>query len=100
MLHILETAPPHGGNYTQIIFLLAIIAIFYFFMIRPQNKKRKELMNFRSNLKKGDDVITQGGIHGNIVSVSDSTVTLSVDGNTKIKVEKEFVFSNSSAITK
>ena len=57
-------------------------------------------MNFRSNLKKGDDVITQGGIHGNIVSVSDSTVTLSVDGNTKIKVEKEFVFSNSSAITK
>ena len=69
-------------------------------MIRPQNKKRKELMNFRSNLKKGDDVITQGGIHGNIVSVSDSTVTLSVDGNTKIKVEKEFVFSNSSAITK
>ena len=100
MLHILETAPPPGGNYTQIIFLVAIIAIFYFFMIRPQNKKRKELMNFRSNLKKGDDVITQGGIHGNIVSVSDSTVTLSVDGNTKIKVEKEFVFSNSSAITK
>lgn len=100
MLHILETAPQAGGNYTQIIFLVAIIAIFYFFMIRPQNKKRKELMNFRSNLKKGDDVITQGGIHGNIVSVSDSTVTLSVDGNTKIKVEKEFVFSNSSAITK
>ena len=100
MLHILETAPTQGGNYTQIIFLVAIIAIFYFFMIRPQNKKRKELMNFRSNLKKGDDVITQGGIHGNIVSVSDSTVTLSVDGNTKIKVEKEFVFSNSSAITK
>lgn len=100
MLHILETAPPTGGNYTQIIFLVAIIAIFYFFMIRPQNKKRKELMNFRSNLKKGDDVITQGGIHGNIVSVSDSTVTLSVDGNTKIKVEKEFVYSNSSAITK
>ena len=100
MLHILETAPPQGGNYTQIIFLVAIIAIFYFFMIRPQNKKRKELMNFRSNLKKGDDVITQGGIHGNIVSVSDTTFTLSVDGNTKIKVEKEFVFSNSSAITK
>ena len=92
MLHILETAPPAGGNYTQIIFLVAIIAIFYFFMIRLQNKKRKELMNFRSNLKKGDDVITQGGIHGNIVSVSDSTVTLSFDGNTKIKVEKEFVF--------
>ena len=100
MLHILETTPPLGGINPQIPLFIAIIAIFYFFMIRPQNKKRKELMNFRSNLKKGDDVITQGCIHGNIVSVSDSTVTLSVDGNTKIKVEKEFVFSNSSAITK
>ena len=61
-------------------------------MIRPQNKKRKELMNFRSNLKKGDTIITQGGIHGSIVSISDSTVTISVDANTKLKVEKEFFF--------
>ena len=57
-------------------------------------------MNFRSNLKKGDTIITQGGIHGSIVSISDSTVTISVDSNTKLKVEKEFVFSNSSSIVK
>ena len=87
MLHILETAPPAGGNYTN-YFFVAIIAIFYF-MIRPQNKK-KRTDEFPLNLKKGDDVITQGGIHGNIVSVSDSTVTLSVDGNTKIKVKNLF----------
>ena len=99
MFYILQAAP-EGGGYSQLIFLVAIIAIFYFFMIRPQNKKRKELMNFRSNLKKGDTIITQGGIHGSIVSISDTTVTISVDSNTKLKVEKEFVFSNSSSIVK
>ena len=99
MLYILQAAP-EGGGYSQLIFLVAIIAIFYLFMIRPQNKKRKELMNFRSNLKKGDTIITQGGIHGTIVSISETTVTISVDANTKLKVEKEFVFSNSSSIVK
>tara|TARA_Y100000589_G_C26975965_1_gene556538 strand:+ start:41 stop:343 length:303 start_codon:yes stop_codon:yes gene_type:complete len=100
MFYILETAPPAGGDYTQIIFLVAIIAIFYFFMIRPQTKKRKEMINFRSNLSKGDEVITQGGIHGNISSVAENTVNLNIDGNTKIKVEKEMVFPNSSSINK
>jgi len=100
MFYILETAPPAGGDYTQIIFLVAIIAIFYFFMIRPQSKKRKEMINFRSNLSKGDEVITQGGIHGNISSVAENTVNLNIDGNTKIKVEKEMVFPNSSSINK
>ena len=100
MFYILETAPPAGGDYTQIIFLVAIIAIFYFFMIRPQSKKRKEMINFRSNLSKGDEVITQGGIHGNISSVAENTVNLNIDGNTKIKVEKEMIFTNSSSINK
>ena len=49
---MLYITAPEGGGYLQLIFLVAIIAIFYFFMIRPQNKKRKELMNFRSNLRK------------------------------------------------
>ena len=100
MFYILETAPPAGGDYRQIIFLVAIIAIFYYFMIRPQSKKRKEMINFRSNLSKGDEVITQGGIHGNISSVAENTVNLNIDGNTKIKVEKEMIFTNSSSINK
>ncbi len=99
MLYILQAAPEGGGNF-QLIFFVAIIAIIYFFMMRTQYKKRKELMNFRSNLKKGDSIITQGGIHGNIVSISESTVTISVDANTKLKVEKESLFANSSSIVK
>ena len=100
MFYILETAPPVGENHLNIILLVLILAIFYFLMVRPQTKKRNELKNFRSNLSKGDEVITQGGIHGNISSVAENTVNLNIDGNTKIKVEKEMVFPNSSSINK
>ena len=60
-------------------------------MIRPQNKKRKELQNMRESLKKGDSVITIGGIHGKVVEVKETTIVLSVDANTKIKVDKSSV---------
>jgi preprotein translocase subunit YajC len=60
-------------------------------MIRPQNKKRKELQNMRESLKKGDSVVTIGGIHGKVVEVKETTIVLSVDANTKIKVDKSSV---------
>ena len=75
----------------NIAFLVAIFVIFYFFMIRPQNKKRKELQNMRESLKKGDSVVTIGGIHGKVVEVKETTIVLSVDANTKIKVDKTSV---------
>jgi preprotein translocase subunit YajC len=75
----------------NIVFLVAIFVIFYFFMIRPQNKKRKELQNMRESLKKGDSVVTIGGIHGKVVEVKETTIVLSVDANTKIKVDKSSV---------
>ena len=80
----------------NIIFLLVIFVIFYFFMVRPQNKKRKELQNMRENLKKGQSIVTIGGIHGKISDVHESTVTLIVDSNTKIKVDKSSVSMDSS----
>jgi preprotein translocase subunit YajC len=75
----------------NIAFLVAIFVIFYFFMIRPQNKKRKELQNMRESLKKGDSVVTIGGIHGKVIEVKETTIVLSVDANTKIKVDKSSV---------
>ena len=75
----------------NIAFLVAIFVIFYSFMIRPQNKKRKELQNMRESLKKGDSVVTIGGIHGKVVEVKETTIVLSVDANTKIKVDKSSV---------
>ena len=80
----------------NIIFLLLIFVIFYLFMVRPQNKKRKELQNMRENLKKGQSIVTIGGIHGKISDVHESTVTLIVDSNTKIKVDKSSVSMDSS----
>ena len=80
----------------NIIFLLVIFVIFYFFMVRPQNKKRKELQNMRENLKKGQSIVTIGGIHGKISDVHESTITLIVDSNTKIKVDKSSVSMDSS----
>ena len=80
----------------NIAFLVAIFVIFYFFMIRPQNKKRKELQNMRESLKKGDSVITIGGIHGKVAEIKTTTIVLSVDANTKIKVDKSSVSMDDS----
>ncbi len=80
----------------NIIFLVVIFVIFYFFMVRPQNKKRKELQNMRDSLKKGQSIVTIGGIHGKISDVHESTVTVIVDSNTKIKVDKSSISMDSS----
>tara|TARA_B100000768_G_scaffold179592_1_gene197642 strand:+ start:594 stop:917 length:324 start_codon:yes stop_codon:yes gene_type:complete len=80
----------------NIAFLVAIFVIFYFFMIRPQNKKRKELQNMRESLKKGDSVVTIGGIHGKVAEIKTTTIVLSVDANTKIKVDKSSISMDDS----
>ena len=80
----------------NIAFLVTICVIFYFFMVRPQNKKRKELQNMRDTLKKGDSVVTIGGIHGKVAEVKDSTIVLSIDQNVKIKVDKSAVSMDES----
>ena len=68
-----------------------IILVFYFFMIRPQQKQRKKHMEFLSGMKKGDEVVTSSGIIGVVYSVGERTVTIEVDENTKIKVLKGMV---------
>lgn len=74
----------------QLVMLVLILGVFYFFMIRPQMKRQKELKNFRENLTVGDKVVTIGGIHGKILEVNDTNVLLSCDG-AKIRVEKSAV---------
>lgn len=68
--------------------LLLVFVVFYFFMIRPQMKKQKEMTNYRSSLKKGDKVVTTGGIYGKIYEVKDNFVMLEVGGDLKLKVDK------------
>ena len=73
--------------------LLLIIVIFYFFLIRPQNKKQKETEKMLAALKKGDKVITIGGIHGTISSVKEKTVIVKVDENVKLEFNRSAISS-------
>lgn len=84
--------------YSSIIFLVLIVAVFYFFMIRPQMKRQKEAKQFREGLKIGDRVITSGGIYGKIVEVQDNHVRVEIDTNVKIKVDKASVVASPADI--
>ena len=83
------------GSLMSFLPFVAIIAIFYFLIIRPQNKKQKETQKMLAALKKGDRVVTIGGVHGTIQNVREQTVVVKVDDNTKI----EFSRSSISTIT-
>lgn len=90
-MHSLLLQVPAGSNTSMIYNVLlwvGIIGIFYFFMIRPQQKKQKDQKSFVDNLKKGDNVVTIGGLHGRIASVEGTTVTLEVDRGVKMTFEK------------
>jgi preprotein translocase subunit YajC len=68
--------------------LILVFVVFYFFMIRPQMKKQKEMTNYRNSLKKGDKVITTGGIYGRVNEVRDNYIMLDAGGDVKLKVDK------------
>ncbi len=80
----------------SMVFLIAIIVVFYFFMIRPQMKKQKTERLFRDSLEKGAKVVTIGGMHGRIVEVKDRTFMLEVDTNVKVQVEKSAISADAT----
>ena len=82
-----------GGSLISILPFIAIFAIFYFLMIRPQQKQRKETQRMLAELKKGDKVITIGGVHGVIQSVRETAVILKVDENCKIEFSRSAIAS-------
>ena len=88
-----DGAPGATGGFMTFLPFIAIIAIFYFLIIRPQNKKQKETQKMLSALKKGDKVVTIGGIHGTIQSVREQSVVLKVDDNTKIEFSRSAISS-------
>ena len=81
-----------GGGFSGIIMIVLMIAIFYFFMIRPQNKKQKEIKQAREALGNGDRVVTAGGIHGKIREISDTYFIVEIAPNVSIKVDKNSVY--------
>jgi preprotein translocase subunit YajC len=77
--------------------LILVFVIFYFFMIRPQMKKQKEMTNYRDSLKKGDKVVTTGGIYGRVYEVKDNHVIMDVGGDIRLKVDKNALLKDPSA---
>ena len=88
----MAAAQPQGGGIQMIVMLVGLFAIVYFFMIRPQNKKQKEIQKFRNALEVGQDVITIGGIHGTIKRIEDNDIiTLSVSTGVEIKFDRSAI---------
>lgn len=86
-----------GGDFSFLIMMLVIFAIMYFFMIRPQNKKQKEVANFRKNLEVGQSVITAGGIYGKIKELEDNAVIVEIASGVKIKVDRNSIYADAQA---
>ena len=93
-------APPadgkSGGNYSFFIMIALLVVVFYFFMIRPQQKKAKEQKKFREALKKGDKIITIGGIHGKIIEVQETTFTIETEGQGRLRIERSAVATSTN----
>jgi len=78
--------------------MILILLVFYFFMIRPQINKHKEEEKFQANIKKGDKIITIGGIHGKVFGLKDDKLILEISDNTKITIEKNAISREKSMI--
>jgi preprotein translocase subunit YajC len=101
MVNYILMAPQTGQETNPLmsfIPLLLIIVIFYFFMIRPQMKRQKEVRKFRESLQKGDNVVTTGGIYGKIVEIKETVVILQVDKEVTLKVDKNAVVKDMSDV--
>ncbi len=93
---IILQAPAQGGQsgWMSILMMVLIFVVFYFFMIRPQQKRQKELQNFRDSLMVGDKVLINGGIQGKIKEVKDASVVVEVANNVNVTVMKEAIIAD------
>lgn len=84
----LQAGATANSSWSMWVMLILIFVVMWFFMIRPQRKQQKELEKFRNSLKRGDKVVTIGGIYGVVDEIKEKQVIIKVDGDTKLKVDK------------
>ncbi|MCF0175864.1 MAG: preprotein translocase subunit YajC [Bacteroidales bacterium] len=89
----LQAAAPaqQGGGMSMIIMIVLLFAVMYFFMIRPQKKQQKALQEFRNSLKRGDKIVTIGGIYGTVDEIMENKLVIIVDKDVKLRVSKNAV---------
>ena len=83
--------PTFFQQYSFLILMILIFVVMYFFMIRPQQKKQKEVVKWRESLKRGDKIVTVGGIYGTVAEVKDTFLIVEIDANVRIRVDKSSV---------
>ena len=91
------TSGGQGNALITFLPLILVFVVFYFFMIRPQMKKQKEMTNYRNSLKKGDKVVTTGGIYGRVQEVKDNYIMMDAGGDIKLKVDKSALVKDPTA---
>jgi len=91
MLNYILLQTGGASDYSSLFLLAGIVIIFYFFMIRPQQKKQKDQKKFLEAVKKGDNIVTIGGIHGRISAIEGDTIILDVEKGGKLKIEKSSI---------
>ena len=89
-------AAGQGSGWSSMIMIVLLIAIFYFLMIRPQQKKQKEIKKFRESLKKGDKIITAGGIYGRIKEIKETSMMISIANDVTIEIDKGSVYPSAA----
>ena len=99
-LQAAEAAPQQPGMGSFWVMMLLMIVVMYFFMWRPESKRRKEMAKFRDGLKKGDKIITAGGIYGVVKEVKETTLLIEVDGNVTLRIDKNMVVADNSQLQK
>lgn len=99
LISLLQAAqqPAAGGGASFWIMIILLFAVMWLFMIRPQRKQQKELEKFRNELKKGDKVVTAGGIYGTVAEIQERSVLIKVDGEVKLRVDKNSIVRDYSA---
>ncbi len=94
-MFVMLQAQPQGGGMPMILMLVLMFAIMWFFMIRPQQKKQKEIQNFRNSIVVGSQIVTAGGIYGVVKGIeeSDNTLTVEIARDVKVKVDRNSVYA-------
>lgn len=91
---VLQQAATQGGGLMSFLPLILIIVVFWFFMIRPQMKRQKELKNFREALQKGDKIVTTGGIYGKVAEIQDYYIIMEIEGQVRLKIDKSAIIKD------
>lgn len=96
---LLQDAAAQGNGMSTIIMIVLMIAIFYFFMIRPQNKERKRMRDFLESLQVGSKVRTASGVYGKVKEIKDTVIILEIADNVKIKIDKNYIVGSAEEAT-